>query len=336
MDAGSPPPTGAGFRPSLGLRSAAMQSTLASKRPVQRIWRRRGIDLNTLSSARVLDCRQGAKLSGRLTPRRDNVAARGLVVLIHGWAGCHDSSYLYATAARLHHEGYDVFRLNLRDHGGTHHLNREMFHSARMGEVLDAVQGARRLVADGPLHIVGFSLGGNFALRIALLGPAAGITPALTIAVSPSINPGATLQAIDSGPRLIRWYFLDKWRKTLQIKREAWPHYDFSAYARLDSFVAVTRQFVADFTEYPSCEAYLAEYTLTPQMLMNAPSPIAIISAADDSVIPLRDFQGLAVQGSVVAADLTKYGGHCGFIADWRMSSWAETRIVHWLDTLCR
>lgn len=309
-----------------------MQSTLASKRPVQRMWRRRGIELNRLSTAQVLDCRESARLSGYLTPRRPDTPARGVAALIHGWAGCHDSTYLYSMAARLHHDGYDVFRLNLRDHGGSHHLNRDMFHSARMGEVLDAVQAARRLAPEGPLFVIGFSLGGNFALRVALQGPAIGIDPALTIAISPSINPGATLQAIDRGPRLIRWYFLDRWRRTLAIKREAWPHYDFSAYAGLDSFVAATRRFAADFTEYPSCEDYLAQYTLTPRMLMDAPSPIAILSAADDSVIPVGDFQGLSVRGSVVGADLTAYGGHCGFISDWRFSSWAESRVMHWLQ----
>lgn len=319
------------FSPSFGLRSATLQSTLASKRPVHRIWRKRGLDLNALSTSHILDCEDGARLTGRHTVQA-RTASRGLVVLIHGWEGCHDSSYLYSMAATLYSAGYNVFRLNLRDHAGTHHLNQAMFHSARMGEVLDAVAAARQLDSTGPLYVVGFSLGGNFALRVSLQGPARGLAPQLTLAISPAINPGATLSAIDTGPALFRRYFLARWKQTLQAKRAAWPHYDFRAFDTLDSFVATTRHFVAEYTEYPSYEAYLAEYTLTPAMLMQAPSPIAVISARDDTVIPIRDFQGLAAQGSVLACDLTDRGGHCGFIRNWRMESWAEQRALELLQ----
>lgn len=332
MDASAPPLPGlAAFAPAFGLRSPSLQSSLASKRPVQRMWRKRGLDLNALSTSHVLDCGDGVRLTGRHNPQPGS-SSRGLVILIHGWEGCHDSSYLYSMAARLFSVGFSVFRLNLRDHGGTHDLNEEMFHSARMDEVLGAIAAIRRLDPAGPFYVIGFSLGGNFALRVALQGPAQGLSPRLTFGISPSINPGGTLEGIDGGPGLFRWYFLDKWRKTLEAKRRAWPHYDFSAYQQLKCFVDVTRQFVADFTEYASYEEYLAQYTLTPQMLMSAPSPIAIISARDDSVIPIRDFEGLRAHGSVLSCDLPAHGGHCGFIENWQLDSWAERRVLELLE----
>lgn len=330
MDGAPPGIPPASFVPALGLGHPSLQGTLASKRPVQRMWRRRGMDLNAISTAHVLDCGDGVRLTGRYAAQPGG-ASRGLVILIHGWEGCHDSSYLYSTAARLHLEGYNTFRLNLRDHAGTHALNEELFHSARMDEVFGAIAAIRRFDSATPMYVIGYSLGGNFALRIALQGPARGVTPRLTIGISPSINPGATLEGIDGGPALFRWYFLDKWRKTLQAKRRAWPHYDFSAYQPLKTFVEVTRQFVADFTDYPSYEAYLAQYTLTPQMLIEAPSPVAVITSRDDSVIPVRNFEGLAARGSVAAFDLTERGGHCGFIQDWRLESWSERRVVELL-----
>lgn len=326
----STPPAGARFppfMPAMGLRHASLQSTLASKRPVQRLWRNQGVDLNARSSAHVLDCGDGVRLTGRQTPA-PTAGSRGLVVLIHGWEGGHDSSYLYSMAARLHVEGYATFRLNLRDHAGTHDLNEEMFHSARMDEVFGALSRIRALEPQGPLFVIGFSLGGNFSLRIGLQGPPRGLNPRLSIGISPSINPASTLQGIDEGPALFRWYFLDKWRRTLEAKRRAWPRYDFSAYRQLKTFVDVTRRFVTEFTEYASYEDYLAEYTLTPALLTASPSPLAIITSRDDSVIPIRDFEGLEARGSVVACDVTDHGGHCGFIENWRFDSWAERRVV--------
>src|SRR5690606_25507347 len=128
---------------------------------------------------------------------RQDGDAHGLVVLIHGWEGCHESTYLYSMACALFAAGYNVFRLNLRDHGGTHHLNREVFHSARIAEVVGAIRAVQALDGARPLFVVGFSLGGNFALRVGMHGPAAGVTPRLTVGICPSINPRATIAAID-------------------------------------------------------------------------------------------------------------------------------------------
>src|SRR3546814_19349350 len=88
--------------------------------------------------------------------------------------------------------GYSVFRLNLRDHGGSHHLNRDFFHSARINEVLGTIKAVQAFDTATPLYVIGFSLGGNFALRVGLQGPAAGLHPRMAIGISPAINPRAT------------------------------------------------------------------------------------------------------------------------------------------------
>src|SRR5690606_23051049 len=124
------------FSPPPGLRNGFIQSVLASKRPAARLWRHAGIDLDALSAHEILQSEdeqgQPVTLTGYFTPHPQ---ARALVVLLHGWEGSHQSSYLYGVAAALHQAGYALFRLNLRDHGDSHHLNRALFHSARLREV---------------------------------------------------------------------------------------------------------------------------------------------------------------------------------------------------------
>lgn len=330
-DSFSPTPVPA-FSPAFGLRNGFMQSLLATKRPAQKLWRQRGIDL-TGTPQTLLTCSGDVRLTGYHNPQPADRKPRGLVVLIHGWEGCHESNYLYSMACALWQAGYNVFRLNLRDHGGTHHLNEGLFHSARMAEVLDACRVIRTLDKTDPFFVIGFSLGGNFALRVGLRGPGAGLHPQLCIGVSPAIDPGATLKAIDDGPAVVNRYFLDKWSKTLQAKSQAWPgRYDFRGYLKLKSFVAITEKFVEDFTEYGSLEHYLSQYTLTPPMLMASPSPLALITARDDSVIPPHYFDGLREGGPVRAFLSTDHGGHCGFIENWRMESWAEARVLELLE----
>lgn len=324
------------FAPAPGLRTAFVQSLLASKRPAQWLWKRRGLDLNARSSFITLDTadEHGApvQLTGWHTPQTQ---AKSLVVLIHGWEGSHDSSYLHGLACTLYNAGHAIFRLNLRDHGSTHHgLNEGMFHSARLAEVLGAIQLVQQQFAAAlPLYVVGFSLGGNFALRVGLMGHSVGLKPALCVGISPAVNPGSTLRAIDEGPAVIYRYFLDKWRKTMDAKAEAFPErYDFSAQKRITNFTEITRAFVLAHTEYPDLDSYLAQYTLTPERLMASPAPLAILTAEDDSVCPPADFAGLVPGGNIRHYLATSRGGHCGFIGNWRLDCWADQVVLGWIE----
>ena len=66
------------------------------------------------------------------------------MVLLHGWEGSAESLYVLSLAQLLYQQGFEIVRLNLRDHGETHHLNRELFHSCRLPEVVGAVRTLQR------------------------------------------------------------------------------------------------------------------------------------------------------------------------------------------------
>jgi predicted alpha/beta-fold hydrolase len=65
------------------------------------------------------------------------------VIVMHGWLGHADSGYVLSAAAQLWEQGFPVVRLNLSDHSDAAHLNEEMFHSARIEKVIDAVSAIR-------------------------------------------------------------------------------------------------------------------------------------------------------------------------------------------------
>lgn len=314
------------FEPRWPLRHAGVQSALASFKP--RNWPKRGHRMARAAVRHVLDCGEGVRLMGLHSAQPAGAPAKGLVVLIHGWEGSHDSVYLFSLACTLYDAGYNVFRLNLRDHGGTHDLNPEMFHSARIGEVLGAVKAVGQFDPTRPLFVVGFSLGGNFSLRVGLRGHEIGVQPDLAIGICPAINPGATLRALDTGPKLFHKYFIEKWRRTLRAKAEAWPQrYDFSDIWDLTNFVEITSRFVERYTEYGALEKYLASYTLTPDVLGASRVPLAIITAQDDPVVPYSDFHGIEDRAGLRVL-APKYGGHCGFVENFRLRSWAEKRVL--------
>lgn len=314
------------FEPQWPLRHAQIQSALASFKP--RNWPRRGHRMARAAQRHVLDCGAGVRLMGLHSPQPAGWAPRGLAVLIHGWEGSHDSVYLFSLACTLYDEGYNVFRLNLRDHGGTHSLNEELFHSARLDEVLGAIKAIEHLDPTRPLFVVGFSLGGNFALRIGLRGTEQNVRPDLSVGICPAIQPGATLTALDRGPKLFHSYFMNKWRRTLLAKAAAWPQrYDFSDIWALTSFTEITARFVERYTEYGALEKYLAAYTLTADLLQASPSPLAIITAQDDPVVPYSDFRGIEDRPGLRFL-APRHGGHCGFVENFRLRSWAEKRVL--------
>ncbi|MGH8204167.1 MAG: alpha/beta fold hydrolase, partial [Steroidobacteraceae bacterium] len=165
------------FRPPAWIANRHLQSVLPSL-PFRRMSvERRARAVLAASKPLVLDCGEGVRLLGLHAAPAPGAESspRRLAVLLHGWEGSADSLYLISVAGLLHARGFDVLRLNLRDHGGTHALNRELFHSCRLPEVVGAVACAARLFPTHRLMLAGFSLGANFCLRVGAKARAAGI-----------------------------------------------------------------------------------------------------------------------------------------------------------------
>jgi predicted alpha/beta-fold hydrolase len=251
-----------------------------------------------------------------------------LAILLHGWEGSVQSTYVLHTGARLLAEGCDVFRLNFRDHGNTHHLNPELFHSCRIDEVVGAVKAVAAMFPQPPLVIGGYSLGGNFALRVALRARAADIALAWAFAVCPPVSPMAAMVAIETAPAIYEYYFLRKWRGSLKRKQSLFPHADLFTESELNSSIReLTRSMVERHTQFGTLENYLDGYALTGSRLAGLDVPTTLLTAADDPIIPVADFRALQLAPRTELV-VVPHGGHCGFIRDASLRSWAEDFIV--------
>src|SRR5690606_28947182 len=71
--------------------------------------------------------------------------------------------------------------------------------------------------------LVGFSLGGNFMLRIAASGDARLPPLARVVAISPVLHPDRAMLAMERGWQVYQRYFVRKWSRSLRRKRELWP-----------------------------------------------------------------------------------------------------------------
>ena len=316
-----------GFRPPWWLRHAHVQSILPSLALRRAIIARRCAEVRARSRPLILDCGADVRLLAQHTPAlRPNPP--GAVLMLHGWEGDTEALYMRALARRLLAGGFEVLRLNLRDHGGTQALNPGLFHSCRLLEIIGAVRRAQDLFAGLPLHLAGFSLGGNFLLRVAADAPQAHLQLASVVAISPVLEPRATLAAIESGLSVYHTYFVRKWRASLRAKQRAWPGlYQFADMEHLSSLRQMTAALVARYTEYPSLDDYLNGYSITGQRLAGLTVPATIITAADDPIVPVADLARVAASAKLRTL-VTPFGGHCGFLTSLAGDTWAENAVV--------
>lgn len=316
------------FDPPRLLRNAHVQSVLSSSFLRRVAFRRRGDALEHAAIEHILDCGDGVRLQGFFSAQSCRAEPRALVVLLHGWEGSAQSNYILHTGACFLDEGCDVFRLNFRDHGETHHLNRELFHSCRIEEVVGAVAEVARRFPARPLILGGFSLGGNFTLRVALRAPAAGIPLAWAFAVCPVVSPRAGLRAIEDAPWFYEFYFMRKWRESLRRKQAQFPERELFASDELRGGLRdLTRNLVERHTQFGTLENYLDGYAIAGDTLAALGIPANILTAEDDPVIPVADFRALKLAPSTELT-IVPHGGHCGFIRDFSLHSWAEDFIL--------
>lgn len=320
------------FQPRGLLAHHHVQSVLTSgpwrRRQVRRVAR----DFLGRSQRRILEAADGTRLLGFANRAREQ-RRNALVILLHGWEGSVDSNYLLSTAVALDRAGFDTFRLNFRDHGESHHLNVDLFHSCRLPEVIDVVGQVQAGYEEGPVFLVGFSLGGNFALRIARHAPAHGIELQRVVGVCPVIRPHHVLDSLENGLPLYQAYFVHKWRRSLKIKQALYPdRYDLADWFRLKDLRGQTDWLVEHLTEFPDLDAYLEGYSVAGDYLEGLDTSTLVITAEDDPIIPISDFHALP-RLDAMDLEVLPHGGHCGFLANWRLESWIERRLTH---ELCR
>jgi uncharacterized protein len=307
------------FLPPPHLRNPLLQTVLSSLKL-------RAAGANPMSAASrevILALQGGVRLQGFHSAAPVD-KPRGLAVLMHGWEGSAASTYILHTGKFLFSNSCDVFRLNLRDHGDTHHLNPGLFYGTLLEEVFEAVGQAAGMRRAGPVILAGFSLGGNFALRIARrLEEDRSFRLSHVLAVSPALDPSHATDAIDAHP-VLHWYFMRKWKASLRKKQALFPDlYDFTPMLSHATVRGITESLIEASGLYPGANEYFRGYTLGAGCLEGVRTRVTIVHSLDDPVVPARDFSHLRI-ASAHQLIIHKYGGHNGFLYSIRGPSWYE------------
>lgn len=118
------------------------------------------------SEQRIIDLPDGDKLSVEISMPKGWKANGLTVILVHGLCGSHRSPYLVRMVKRLEPLGIRVVRINLRGCGSGKGLAKHMYHCGRSEDVFEVIKQLKVETPDSPFVLIGFSLGGNIALKM--------------------------------------------------------------------------------------------------------------------------------------------------------------------------
>ena len=316
------------FTPPLLLRNPHIQSVLNSMGP--RMVRAKRLAQRLNSETQILTAEDGTRLVGEYD--RSPISRGAVIILLHGWEGSSKSAYQVTTANYLLKRGFDVLRLNLRDHGDTQHLNRGIFNSTLTDEVAGAIADFFTKHPYENIFLAGFSLGANFALRIAAdQGEALNLKSA--VGICPPVDPVNAMAALNQSIFIYEKYFFYRWTNSLRKKLTHYPEYEFGdALDSARSIDDMNRMFITRYTPYDDIDSYFNSYALTGDRLGELAIPAHLIASADDPIIPVEDIQRIN-RPEQLSIEVHPYGGHCGFITNLSAHSWIEPRIVEIFDS---
>ena len=316
-------------------RNQHLQSLLATFKLRRNGLKRRASALIEHSHEQIIQCDDGVQLQSFYTPSRSSdPSQKPLAILIHGWEGSHESLYLLSAANALYQAGWSVIRLNLRDHGTSHHLNTELFHSNRLDEVVQAVAQIQSQHKPTKTLLCGFSLGGNFALRVANQAADHDIQLDHTVAFCPALNPADILHKLETSISLYIKYFMHKWKRSIRKKQQLFPDiYDLEEDLQTDSMRELTEKLVKYYGDYESINEYFDGYNICHNRLAHIQSPTTIVMSQDDPIIDYKDIYTLP-DSPHIKKFLTQGGGHCGYLKNRKLRSWMDDFLLEIAEKL--
>ncbi|WP_298732380.1 alpha/beta fold hydrolase [uncultured Chitinophaga sp.] len=258
-----------------------------------------------------------------------------IVIILHGLEGSADRKYVLGMVHIFNNGGYDTVSLNFRGCSGEPNKNLRFYHS---GETGDLAQVVEYLAATGryqSIHIVGFSLGGNVALKY-LGEQGANVHPLIRSAVTLSVPCDLRTSSQELEKRHNSIYmqrFIRALGYKLELKARRFPDM-----IRLDNYhqVKTFRQFddlyTAPIHGFKDALSYWAACSSRP-FLKKICVPALLINALDDPFLSPECFPyEEAAQSRYFYLETPRYGGHVGFVTFGQQRYWSEKRAFAFIN----
>jgi hypothetical protein len=260
--------------------------------------------------------------------QRPDGQAAGEIVMLHGLEGSGESGYMRSLSAAALGAGFAAHRFHMRTCGGTERLCRTLYHAGLTSDLL-AVLREFRSEGRAPAFLVGFSLGGNVALKLAgEMGESAPPLVRGVCAVSTPLDLAACARRIaEPENRLYERRFVRRMRARLC----ATGRYEKRNFRGLRSVMDMDDSITAPSFGFGGAAHYYRTQSAI-RYLAGIRVPVLLIQSKDDTLVPFEIFASDGVQANPwIELLATEHGGHLGFIGRKPHRFWADEAIMEWI-----
>lgn len=257
-----------------------------------------------------------------------------IVTVIHGLEGAIDSHYAKGIMAAIAKAGWRGLFMHFRGCSGVPNRLPRSYHSGDTGDIAFLFQTIRERYPRTPLAAVGYSLGGNALLKY--LGEDDREKPlnaAVAVSVPYDLANGAN--RLDRGlSRLYQRHLIGRLHHRIRTKyRNRAAPIPLERLKTLTNFWTFDDQITAPLHGFKDVHDYYHRAS-SRQFLQNIKLPTLLLHAADDPFMTPAAIPKPAELSRQVKLELSKNGGHVGFIGGslpWRPEYWLEKRIPEYL-----
>lgn len=244
------------------------------------------------------------------------------IVLIHGLGGSSSSPYMIRMARKLYREGHKIVRVNLRGAGLGRGLSKIPYHAGTSEDLFKILQHLKKEHPKSAIRVIGFSLGGNVALKLAgELGEEAKKWVKTFIAVCAPIDLGQTLtNMLKQGNRVYNYYFL----KQIHWQAKSWKQENCRNLAEFDELVTAPLWGFKGASEYyQKCSSW--------QFIPRIRQTTHLLFAKDDPFIEFDKINEISLPKEVQVW-VTEKGSHVGFLGKAKQSIfWMDQLLMDWV-----
>jgi uncharacterized protein len=261
------------------------------------------------------------------------------VIVVHGLEGSSDSEYMLGIADKGLRAGMNVVRVNQRNCGGTDHIAPTLYNSSLSNDLVAVAQNLIKNDGISRFALVGYSMGGNLALKAAgEWGPQGPKQFEAVAAVCPALDLAASADALhERTNRLYEKYFLHKLDRRFRAKARLFPkEFDPSRLQGLKSLRAFDDKITAYYCGFTGADDYYARAAAA-NVVDKISVPAMILHAASDPFIRITPETRKKITGNPnILFVETEDGGHCSFLADpdGYDGHWAELAVIDFLNKI--
>ena len=251
------------------------------------------------------------------------------VVMIHGLCGSHRSPYLIRMTKKLQKRGVRVFRFNLRGCGTGKGLAKHSYHGGQSEDIEEALRVLKKETPNSPIILIGFSLGGGLALKLAgeLKDKGKNFFKKV-LAINPPIDLYSSITLFSKPEnKIYERYFSSLLREDVYFRHNLFPDLPPVSLPQNMSLLEFDKLYTVPHYGFKDVMDYYQTCSAN-KFIPFIEVPCNILLSKDDPIISAESFEKINF-AEKTEVFVTQNGGHMGYLG-----TPGSNGGFHWMDNI--